>query len=325
LETALVSLLRQLDVCDVVPAEPNNPLQELLDCAGELTAIREQVALLRINVEKGIKVAVGALHALEGREKDTARRFFEAQERVTTSPTEAWRTMRRLAAALDATENQIDARLRLQAALRRVIDRVYLLVTKAGKNRCAAAQIHFHASPRTLLVHIFHHPPWAARNGRRLPGRWWAYVVRDQSSGAQFDLRNPKDAARMERGLASRIRANIAPDVRRCREIDAFHALAGEEVVPTTSSITAALWNINDKRATLRASVLAKEFASKDVRTQRNHLKFAEEACQALRVRIASSAKERILGSAMNSVDDSEIGGRMATGETSEEMYIVDI
>jgi hypothetical protein len=70
--------------------------------------------------------------------------------------------------------------------------------------------------------------------------------------------------------------------------------------------------------------VLSKERTSKDVRTERNQLAFAEEACQALRLRIASSAKGGRLGSAIDARESTKIGGRMVTGETSEEMYIVD-
>jgi DNA invertase Pin-like site-specific DNA recombinase len=324
-ETAILAVLRQIDVREIVPANAAKAMREFMACARKLAAVRDQLADLEAALRKGTPVSGTRLCALETREKELVRHFAETQERAANSPAEAWREMRRLAASLDAAEVQIDVRLRLQSVLRRIIDRAYVLVMPLGRNRCAAVEIHFRGSPQPLMVHILRHQDWAGRWETRAPGRWWAYSVRDQTSNKRLELRNPKDAARMEHGLAARIWQNIQADVTRCKEIDAFHAFAGKDVTPTASTVDTAECRVHDQRAVLNALWKRRAIDPLDLRTKRWHLKKAAAVCAALRARIAGLKKVgRRIGSTTIQQDGSDIHGSIATGEVSEEIFLVE-
>jgi hypothetical protein len=75
--------------------------------------------------------------------------------------------------ALDKAEDQEGLRLRLRSVLRRIVERIDLLVTSKGSDRMAAVQIRLAGCTRPRLLHIVHRPPRANAKGRR-PGRWWA-------------------------------------------------------------------------------------------------------------------------------------------------------
>jgi hypothetical protein len=323
-ERAVLAVLRQIDVREILPAGAAKAMREFLACARELAAVRDQLADLQTALRNGTPVADTRLWTLDAKEKELVRRFGETQERAASSPAEAWREMRRLAASLDAAEDQIDVRLRLQSLLRRIVDRAYVLVVPLGRNRCAAVEIHFRGRPQPLVVHILRHQNWAGPRETRAPGRWWAYSVRAQTS-KRLELRNPKDAARMEQGLAARIWRNIQADVTRCKEIDAFHALAGEDVVPTASTVDTVERRLHDQRAVLNALRKKRAIDPVDLRRKRWHLKNAAAVCVALKVRIVGLEKLGLrIGNTSIIQDGSDLLGGIATGEVSEEMFLVE-
>ena len=137
---------------------------------------------------------------------------------LAASPTsEAWGEAKTLLAALDEAPDPTDARLRLRAVLRRVVESIHLLVVPRGRDRLAAVQVTFTGCPpvsdevpvdpleggRYRRYLIVHRP--AKSNGKaRVEGGWAVQsLLHPDAATAPFpfnlpsnrrDLRDPMEA-----------------------------------------------------------------------------------------------------------------------------------
>lgn len=236
---------------------------------------------------------------------------------------EVWLAVRGLMNALGEAADPVDARLRLRAALRRVVERIYLLVAGAGRGRVAVAQVFFHGSTRSRLVHMLHRPRWSCRHRRVQPGRWWAYSCAVPAPGGP-DLRQPDDVARLEAGLAERVLRAVAAEAARHDALEAARSLGGLQSEPTAAALAAEVARLQQRRETVRALARDGALTRKGLRRQRDRLRAAEAALEALRARAeASEAKEkrRPAEGGAAPVDPSRGVGRLLTGEAREEAY----
>jgi hypothetical protein len=95
-------------------------------------------------------------------------------------------------AALDAAPDPEDARLRLRAAIRRVVESVWLLVVRRGSLWLCAVQVYFRGDGHR--DYLIHYQP--AGNSR--PGGWSAHSRADLARLGDVDLRKPEDAAALQ-------------------------------------------------------------------------------------------------------------------------------
>jgi hypothetical protein len=177
-ERALLTCLREIDPASMAPAAPVTPvsvlqgeLDELVKEKGELA-----VALAAARVGSTVWKALAArAEALDGREGELRLRVDECAEFVAAPPRDAARAVHTLIDALDAAEDKEDVRIRLRAALRRIVARVHVLVVPRGRERLLAAQLDFaDGGRRSYLVRRVGTLD-GARCGtevRRFPG-WW--------------------------------------------------------------------------------------------------------------------------------------------------------
>jgi DNA invertase Pin-like site-specific DNA recombinase len=103
-----------------------------------------------------------------------AARISEARQTASHPLSEAWGEAKGILAALDSAPDPLDARLRLRAALRRIINRITLLVVPAGRDRLAAVSVQFAGEHKGRFREylIAHRPPKG--NGKSQRSGGWA-------------------------------------------------------------------------------------------------------------------------------------------------------
>jgi DNA invertase Pin-like site-specific DNA recombinase len=194
-ERGILGLLREINPAEIVaPA----PVTEVSVLQGELNWLRERKAALALELLKGEVAEIGAaLRQLKDREAELAARLESNAETVVKPYADTWRDAHALTDLLDgaAPGDVEDVRLRLRAALRRVIKEVWLLVMPRGRVRLCAAQVYFHDGGRRDYL-LLHRSP-AGNQHKSTPGSSWARSLADVVPD-QVDLRVKKDGRAVE-------------------------------------------------------------------------------------------------------------------------------
>jgi hypothetical protein len=145
----------------------------------------------------GFSVTIGKRVAeLEARLADLAPRLALAREKAAHPLSECWGEAQSLIGALEKAADPEEARLRLRAALRRIVDSIWLLVVPRGRDRLAAVQIWFAGGQRHRDYLILHRPPKANQAGRQ-EGESWAKSFANVAAPGDLDLRKRADAGKL--------------------------------------------------------------------------------------------------------------------------------
>jgi DNA invertase Pin-like site-specific DNA recombinase len=200
-EWAVLSRLAEIDPQEILNGD--HAPDEALTLAGELAGVEGRIAGLEAELAEGdIPSLARALRSLEARRKDLAERLAAARQKAANPLSEAWGETQSLAAALEAAPDPEDARLRLRAALRRVVDSVWVLVTGTQRDRVCAAQVWFAGGQRCRSYLIAHRQPHGNASAKR-PGGRWVYDLADVAKPDDLDLRKRDHARRLEKVLAA--------------------------------------------------------------------------------------------------------------------------
>jgi DNA invertase Pin-like site-specific DNA recombinase len=213
-ERALLTLLREVPVADVVGTAETGPDRQL---EAELADARAKRASLRAVMEQAPSLTTGELlRQAEARESDLTAQLNKAREAVAAPPEESWRAAQTLIDLLDSAEDREDVRLRLRAQIRRRVEGVWLVVANRGRDRLCAIQVFF-VGGNWRSVLIWHRPP--SNNGRaRRPGFWKARSMTSKETeghgltllpGATDDLRQRAGAAEVAEYLAELTEAEL--------------------------------------------------------------------------------------------------------------------
>jgi hypothetical protein len=201
-ESAILSCLREIDPREVLPDNPREDKTDVL--SGRLAELEAEIAKLKDRLHRSYSDAVAdVLERHEQEQKELGQQMVAAWQETSSPLGEAWGEAQTLADAIDAAPDADDARVRLRAALRRVVKEIWCLFigferpARGSATRLAAVQLWFEGgSHRDYLIH--HRPATGGSVGIR-PARW---EVRSFASKAgEFDLRNRKHAAELERVL----------------------------------------------------------------------------------------------------------------------------
>jgi hypothetical protein len=92
-----------------------------------------------------------------------------------------------------------EARVRLRAALRRIVEGVWCLFVGRGRQRLAAVQIWFTGGARRDYL-ILHRPAQGGALAPR-PADWWVRSLASVPQAGDLDLRKRGDARELERVL----------------------------------------------------------------------------------------------------------------------------
>jgi len=203
-ERAILGALAEVDPAEVLAGEERP--DERLAAAAELERVAQQVGRIKDNILTGGDVAslADVLRQLEAKQHELAEQEQAARERDAAPLERAWKSLKRrggLLDVLDKSPDPADARLRLRAALRRVVEVIQLLVIPRGHDRACVVQVWFAGGKKHRDYVILHRPPRA--NGKtRTEGQWWVRSLASVASGDDLDLRNPADAKKLEVALA---------------------------------------------------------------------------------------------------------------------------
>jgi hypothetical protein len=205
-EAAVLSQLREINPRDVLPAGDDGP-DETDVLAGELARVEDELTEAAEFMEaNGFSPTIGKrVQALEDRKRDLEAELRDARARATCPAAAAWEGFGSLADALGNAPNPTDARLRLRAALRRVVSEIWLLVVPRGSDRLCAVQVFFAGGARRDYL-IWHRPH--RNNGKARKEGWWKArsITAEEMAAVGLklfggDLRDPDEVAATVRTL----------------------------------------------------------------------------------------------------------------------------
>jgi DNA invertase Pin-like site-specific DNA recombinase len=194
-EEAILSLLREVDPRDVLPAEKQTPAKiDLL--RAKLANIRQDIASIQEDLKGGYSKALAAvLRDKEKAEEQVANDLQDELARSLKPAVKAWKELPTLAELIKDAADPDDVRLKLRAILRGLIEEMQVLIVPRGSYRFCAVQVFFTGGARRdyLIIH--------QTAGFRRKGGWWARSLADVIKRGDLDLRKPGDVKYMEAGL----------------------------------------------------------------------------------------------------------------------------
>jgi DNA invertase Pin-like site-specific DNA recombinase len=196
-ERALLGQLREVDPREVL-GEPDAGNDDVLALSDRLTRVESSIALIEAEMDANGEspTLFRRLRDKEAERKRLAEGLAEKRRKAASPLTATWGEAQALMAALDSAPDPEDARLRLRAAIRRIVESVWMLVVRRGSHWLCAVQVHFRDDGhRDYLIQY-----QAAGNFR--PGGWWARAMKiPVAVPSELDLRRRDHAEALARAL----------------------------------------------------------------------------------------------------------------------------
>lgn len=214
-EEAVLSQLHEVKPRDVFP-DPGAGADRVMALTGRLDAVRGRIEKLKaaMDVDDDIKSAVDKLRQWEGQEAALAAELALANQEAASPAARALGECRSLIDALrtpgDTPGVLAEKRVRLRAAVRRVVTGVWCLFVARGLDRMAAVQLWFEGGAhRDYLIH--YRPGHAVKAGGRKAG-WSVRSLKLPGKRGELDLRRPADVAALEKVLAEQDLAELTAE-----------------------------------------------------------------------------------------------------------------
>jgi DNA invertase Pin-like site-specific DNA recombinase len=194
-ERAVLSRLQEIDPREILPGDGS--ADKVLTLAGRLADVEgrlERVQAQLVDGDDELPALVEAVRKLEDRRKAAADALAAAREEAASPLSEAWAECQTLAEALDRAPDPADARVRLRATLRRIVEGVWCLFIARGVWRFAAVRIQFAGGAHRDYV-IAHRQAYYNQTSPR-PAQTEVCSFADVAPAARdIDLRRKKDVA----------------------------------------------------------------------------------------------------------------------------------
>jgi DNA invertase Pin-like site-specific DNA recombinase len=173
-EQAVLSHLKEIDPAELLPRDQGpDPVAVI---GGRLAGVRRKIAELEeIQNEMPTAATQRLIAGREAEEKDLVAKLDQARCAAAMPLEGSWGETKSLLETLDSAPDQRDARLRLRAALRRVVQEIRLLVVPEGTTRYAFVRLSFVGGDRLRHYLIRHDPAWS--NGRDRRAASWVSVI----------------------------------------------------------------------------------------------------------------------------------------------------
>src|SRR5262249_13393502 len=210
-EKAVLHLLTELKPSDILP--PESKPDDISDLDAELNALRIRKGLLAEELLKGDVAAIAeALRKLEAKERVLAQKVDKMRAEQTSPASGALDQAVSLVGMLDKAKDKEDVRLRLRGALRRIIDKIWILVMNRSTIRLADVQIQFSNGEWRDLFIVHKGVPAGPKPAKPRYGMWAAVSI---------DSATLKAKGNPGRGIVPTL-ADYATDdeVRRCSRKD---------------------------------------------------------------------------------------------------------
>lgn len=203
-EMALLGELKEIDPREVLGRDESK--DETMVLTGERDRVKAKIAELEAELLNGEVAALAkVLRHQESRLQEIEDQLAVAKQNA-ASPLDAnWTECQGIIEALASAPDPADAKLRLRSALRRIIERIWVLVVPHGRDRLAVLQAYFGGGARRTYL-IFHRAA-KANGSARQPGRMWvqswkASPGEDIGFELEPDLRDKEQAAKLAAGIA---------------------------------------------------------------------------------------------------------------------------
>jgi hypothetical protein len=193
-ENVVLQWLREIDPAEVVTADAKDrtPLLE-----AELTRVQQELAEVRADLElRYLRTTVDLAAKLEIREAELVEMLEDAQASAVRPATDNWKEAGSLIDMLATTKDVEETRLRLRAAIRRIVESISLLVVPVpGKReRLAFVYLYFRNSPKVRLYGVVYHPASSNHHQQR-PARFWATSFDVEAISGQLKVLLPEQVA----------------------------------------------------------------------------------------------------------------------------------
>jgi DNA invertase Pin-like site-specific DNA recombinase len=199
-EDAILSCLREIDPLEILPDDKGENKTLVLE--GQLAEVEAEIEKFKNRLQERYSDAVAeVLERREDEQKRLLADWKEAQQKAASPLSEAWGQCKTLLKALESAPDQMEARLRLRSALRRIVEAVYCLFVPRGAKRLATAQIRFAGGDKHRDYLILHRPE-KANAACRIPSSWYVCSLDDVHALGPLDLRKSTHAKKLEALLA---------------------------------------------------------------------------------------------------------------------------
>ncbi len=199
---AVLSLLREIDPAEVLPGPDNRAADRTAELEGRYAQLEARIAEVQRELEGGsgeVRAAVGSLRRMEEQLEELDAELSRVRAENPTPLADAWAECRTLLDALKSAPDPEDVRVRLRAAIRRVVEEVRCLFVGRGRTRVAAVQFRFRRGGRRdyLIATRPRHRDTPAECGA--PWRAKSFVP---AKGGGLDFTNPAHVVALEAKLA---------------------------------------------------------------------------------------------------------------------------
>ncbi|VTU02437.1 site-specific recombinase : Site-specific recombinase OS=Rhizobium fredii (strain HH103) GN=SFHH103_03916 PE=4 SV=1: Resolvase: Recombinase [Gemmataceae bacterium] len=200
-ERAVLSCLREIDPREVLP-DHDAAADRAAVLAGRHAELEARVAEIQAQLVAGGHLAplVEVLRQVDA-ERDRVGLELAAARRESAAPlSAAWGEARGLVDAVETAADPTEARTRLRAAVRRIVEGVWCLFVARGPVRLAAVQVWFAGGAHRDYL-VARHAGHGSQSSKR-PPRWWVRSFADAGADLGLDLRERADAKKLDRLLA---------------------------------------------------------------------------------------------------------------------------
>lgn len=200
-DAAVLSMLREIDPAEVL-GEEKGP-DEVSALSGELGAVEAEIAKLEADLDRnGLSDALArALRRKEARKAELVPLLKAAEQKAATPLSAAWGECKSLLGAIEEAPDLVEARTRLRAAIRRVVESAWLLTVPLARDRLAAVQLWFHGG--RCRSYVIRHRPGFANAAARRESSWQAWSLAEAGLSDAIDLRDREQAERLAAALVA--------------------------------------------------------------------------------------------------------------------------
>jgi DNA invertase Pin-like site-specific DNA recombinase len=199
-EEAILAHLREIDPAEILP-EPEKE-DRTLELAGRLAEVELEIEKLKNRIQA--RYSDGLADVLERQEEEQrslAEQLTVARQEAASPSGEAWGEFGTLASALESAPDRDEARLRLRAALRRMVEGFWCLFLGKGAVRLAVVQVVFAKSDKRRTYLLVYRPKLGGGRRSSRPAQSWSGSLVEEG-GVCVDLRRAVDVAALETALA---------------------------------------------------------------------------------------------------------------------------
>ncbi len=203
-EGAVLSQLAEVDPREIIPDQDRDG-NAVLELSGRLAAVEGRLAKVQAQLvedDGDVFGLMAVVRQLEAKRKETADELAAARIAAASPLAESWGDARGLIETLAGAPDQRAARLRLRAAIARIVDSVQCVLVRHGTAQFAAVQLWFKPGAAQRSFVILHRHARGGRGADNRPASWSVMSNAWPTGAGEIDLRKRADAKAIEKALA---------------------------------------------------------------------------------------------------------------------------